>query len=99
MATEETASIHRLHQAKRPKTGAERVAAHRARKRAAATLQAATVTLPPVPPADVTPATPRRNGRHGPDFSELEKSTAELMAACQRGMDAARSIVRRGVRR
>jgi hypothetical protein len=43
------------------------------------------VTLPPVTPS-------RRPGRlpPPPGFTDLEKSTAELVAACQRGIEAAR---------
>jgi hypothetical protein len=101
MAKDSSAPVIAFHQVpqKRPKTGAERVAAYRARKRAAVTLQAATVTLQPVSPADVTPVTPRRNGWRlpaGPTFVGLEKSTAELVAACQRGIEAARVLFGRG---
>jgi hypothetical protein len=97
MAKNDAASIITLHQVpqKRPKTGAERVAAHRARKRAAAKPPAATVTLPAVSPADVAPPVTRRNGwrlPEPPSFANLEKSTAELVEACQKGIAAARVL-------
>jgi hypothetical protein len=62
------------------------------------------VTSRPVTPSCVTSITPpvtpsRRHGRlpEPPAFAELEKTTAELVTACQRGIEAARLMVGRGV--
>jgi hypothetical protein len=127
MADDTSATIHLLHQPK-PKTGAERARAYRARKAGGpVTPPAPSPVTPPsraTPPVtsrpvtsrvttvtslDVTPAavtsptvTPSRvtpSWRHSgwtlpppPAFANLERSTAGLVAACQKGMEATRQV-------
>jgi hypothetical protein len=94
MATDDSALIVQLHQAK-PKTSAERNRAFRQRQKERTAVRVLQKKDLPAQPVEK----PKTSADAGPTFAELERTTAELMAACQRGMEAARLIVRRGVRR
>ena len=87
MAENETATVSILHPPK-PKTSAERNRAFRQRQKERSAVRKSAKPAQPV----VKPAT---SADGGPTFAELEKTTADLIAACQRGMQAARDLAAR----
>lgn len=80
-----------LHQPK-PKTFAERGRAFRERQRNKSAVRSAKAAPSPAEPVEKS----RTFANGAPKFAELEKSTAELVAACQRGIEAARLVIGRG---
>jgi hypothetical protein len=90
MADDTSASIIQLHQPK-PKTAAERGRAFRERQRNKSAVRSAKAAPSPAEPVEKS----RTFANGAPKFAELEKSTAELVAACQRGIEAARLMVGR----
>ena len=89
MAENDTASIIELHQpAKRPLTSAERSKAFRQRQHERSAIRSAKKSAQPI-------EKPRTLANTEPTFAALEQTTAELVAACQRGIAAARTL--RGV--
>jgi hypothetical protein len=94
-------SLH-LHRPK-PKTSAERGRAYRKREREKSAARSAKAAPSPAEPIEKSKTfangeQPERPVREWPTlppppaFAELEKSTAELVAACQRGIEAARLL-------
>ena len=87
MAENETATVSILHPPK-PKTSAERNRAFRQRQKERSAVRKAAKPAQPV-------VKPKTSADVGPTFAELEKTTADLIAACQRGMQAARDLAAR----
>jgi hypothetical protein len=84
MAENETATVSILHPPK-PKTSAERNRAFRERQKERSAVRKSAKPAQPV-------EKPKTSADAGPTFAELERTTRELMAACLRGMEAARSL-------
>ena len=87
MAKDDSASVVTLHQPK-PKTASERGKAFRERQRNRSAVKPGKSATPPAQPVEKS----KTFANGGPAFAELEKSTAELMAACARGIAAARLL-------
>ena len=87
MAENDTASVIPPHQPK-PKTASERGKAFRERQRNRTAIKSGK----PAPQPIVKPAT---FANAELPFAALERTTAELIASCQRGIEAARTL--RGV--
>jgi hypothetical protein len=90
MAENETASIIELHQpanepAKRPLTSAERNRAFRQRQKERSAVRKSAKPAQPI-------EKPKPSADTGPTFAALERTTAELIEACQRGIEAARTL-------
>jgi hypothetical protein len=90
MAKDDSASVIPLHQPK-PKTAAERGKAFRERQRNRSAVKSGKSAEQPAQPVEKSKTF--ANGE--PAFAKLERTTAELVAACQRGIEAARLL--RGV--
>ena len=86
MAENETATVTILHQP-RPKTASERGRAFRERQKNKSGAKSGQPAEKPQTFANVRP--PFANGE---PMSELRKTTAELVASCQRGIDAVRAL-------
>jgi hypothetical protein len=72
---------------KRPQTNAERGRAFRERQRNKLAAKSGKSTQ-----SIEKPKTFAAFANAGPTFAELERTTAELVAACQRGIEAARTL-------
>jgi hypothetical protein len=83
-------NIVTLHPApvKRPLTSAERGRAFRERQKNRSAVKSAETVEKPQTFANVRPTF----SNTAPTFDELERSTAALVAACKRGMEAAREM-------
>jgi hypothetical protein len=90
MAKDDTASVIHLHQP-RPKTSAERGRAFRERQRKASALRVKQSERAKPQPVE-NPPTFETFANGDPTFAALEESTARLIAACQKGIDAARAL-------
>lgn len=87
MAENDTATVTILHQP-RPKTSAERGRAFRERQRNKSAIKSGKSARSAAQPVEK----PKTFANGEPTFASLERTTAELVASCQRGIEAARSF-------
>jgi hypothetical protein len=94
MAENETATVSILHPPK-PKTSAERNRAFRQRQKERSAIRSEEKFLTNRGKTPQPVEKPKTSADGDPTFAELERTTKELVEACQRGMQAARDLAAR----